>query len=304
MNLEEYFSTRRTLLELRLKRVPREVSEEEEIAEIVSYVLEGGKRLRGVLTLLFSEALGGDLEVALDAAVAVEMVHSASLVHDDIIDGDLFRRGKLAAWMKYGISKAILVPHLILSHAQLLVEKYGSEALHMTIEAWRNVTFGEYEDLVRGSHYIPSSYEKIASYKTGELFGVAAALGAIAAGRRDLKELARDYGFNLGFSFQVADDIVDLHKFLTGSLDLRTSPSLNSFIAWIYNGKPYGEVGDEEPLIRAFEKLNSTIESTIEKCSRLLKGIPETRYKRLLVELPKYATNKMLEEGGVVVNAY
>ena len=227
------------------------------------------------------------------------MVHSASLVHDDIIDGDTVRRGKPSAWLKYGISKALLVPHLLVSHAQIIIERYGMLALKLTIRTWKNVTLGEYKDVIRGSYYDKSAYPEIALRKTGALFGVAAALGAIAAKREDLIDKARMYGESLGFAFQVADDLVDLHMFLQGELDLRRSPSLNSFLAWVMDGEPYMSFRGDEVMYRALTKLVNIIDHA-EKCAIELSKYMKVKELSIIINnLPRYAVKRMLVEGGL-----
>jgi len=299
-NIVDYWISRKKLVDTKINDVIECMDVEREIKEIMKYIALGGKRLRGTLTLFFTEALGGNVEDGLDASVAIEFVHAASLVHDDIIDGDLIRRGKPTTWLRYGVSKAIIVPHILISKAQIMVEKYGMKALGLTIRAWFKVSLGEYEDIVRGSYYDPNAYERIAYLKTGALFGVAAALGAIAANvSEDFIEQARIYGEKLGVAFQVADDIVDLHKFLRGKLDLRTSPSLNSFIAWILDGKPYGDTIASEVISRAMIKLKNCIFEAIRAGENIVEVVKSEDLKRILEELPIYSVKKMLEEGGL-----
>lgn len=300
MEIRSYWTSRKELVDRRVKEIIDSMDVDPEIREIMSYAAFGGKRLRGTLTLLFAEALGSKIENALDASVAIEFVHAASLVHDDIIDGDVVRRGKPTTWLRYGISKAIIVPHILISKAQMLVEKYGMDAILLTVNAWYNVSLGEYEDIVRGAYYNPEAYRRIALLKTGALFGAAAALGAIVAkADKDIVKEAMEYGVKLGVAFQVADDIVDLYLFLKGKLNLRSSPSLNSFIAWILEGKPYGDSIGSEVMSKAIEKLRMCIGEVVRVTEKLVDVFEHSKLMGIIKELPRYAAVKMLEEGGL-----
>ncbi|MEB3825215.1 MAG: polyprenyl synthetase family protein, partial [Desulfurococcales archaeon] len=141
-----------------------------QVIEVQKYITEGGKRFRGFLTILTAKALGGSVEEALDAAVAIELVQAASLALDDIVDVDVIRRNKSASWIVHGVSKTVLVSVLIISVAQRIVEKYGFKAIMHVIRAWEQTTRGEVADSFLYPILKPEDYENVAIYKTGALF--------------------------------------------------------------------------------------------------------------------------------------
>lgn len=175
--------------------------------EAARYITGGGKRFRGFLVIVVCRALGGTVEDALEAAVAVELVHASSLALDDIIDADLYRRGKPSSWLTEGVSKTVMVSNLLVPMAQEIVYKaYGDKALALTVRAWLDTSRGEVLDAFTGD----ADYLETVRLKTGALFRLAAQLGAVAAGAWRLVEDLGGYGELLGIAYQVADDTVDL----------------------------------------------------------------------------------------------
>ncbi|MEM0354924.1 MAG: polyprenyl synthetase family protein, partial [Thermoplasmata archaeon] len=119
-----------------------------ELYDLVEYAVGEGKRLRGVILLLISEALEGDQKKALRLAVSAELGHSASLVHDDIIDKSVERRKKPTLWKKFGIEKAIILPHLLISDSLEIARREGEEFLRVGLETWSKASKGEYYDIL------------------------------------------------------------------------------------------------------------------------------------------------------------
>ncbi len=175
--------------------------------EAARYIVEGGKRFRGFLSIVVCVALGGSVEDAVEAAVAVELVHASSLALDDIIDADLYRRGRPASWLVNGVSKTVMVSNLLVPLAQEIVYRaYGGRALKLTVRAWLDTSRGEVLDA-----FTPDAdYLETVRLKTGALFRLAAQLGAAAAGAWGSVGEAGRYGELLGVAYQVADDAVDL----------------------------------------------------------------------------------------------
>lgn len=180
------------------------------------YEGNSGKGVRPAIALLCAEAAGAPAESAVPAAVAVELVHAFSLVHDDIIDLDERRRHRPALWKAYGTGPALLAGDalLALAVAQLagsgeamnylsraLVELVQGQTADMAFEdrPWRGpgaVTAGEYTEMTLG--------------KTGGLLGAAAATGVILGGRADLAPRLWEMGRELGVAFQLVDDILGI----------------------------------------------------------------------------------------------
>ncbi|MFC8525621.1 polyprenyl synthetase family protein [Nocardia sp. NPDC057227] len=177
----------------------------------------GGKAIRAALTLLSCEAADGDQEQAIVAAVAVELVHHASLLHDDIIDTDRFRRARPAAWVRFGTPAALLTGDALFFLAVELLTETGGRlattgvgALAKTV---RDLIHGEYTDSVTNGHNTTTvaEIEAVAAAKTAVLMARACALGAVAAGADDdtVTHLYR-FGHHLGLAFQYTDDLLGL----------------------------------------------------------------------------------------------
>jgi geranylgeranyl diphosphate synthase type I len=175
-----------------------------------------GKAIRPALTLLTAEAAGGSCETALPAAVAVELVHNHSLLHDDIIDGDLLRRHRPTAWSVFGVRPTILAGDALLTLAFDTLAAGGGpaqEALCLLSAAQQDLLDGQLADLEFESRRDVRLEECIsmARAKTGALLGCACALGQlVATADWTLIEHARAFGERLGLAFQLVDDILGI----------------------------------------------------------------------------------------------
>ncbi len=181
-----------------------------------------GKRVRGVLALATAAMLGGDADDALPLACAVEMVHAASLILDDLpsMDNATLRRGKATLHRVAGEANAILASVALLNAAFALVLESGTLGEKVRGEAARRLARAVGSDGLIGGQVVDlestgrrldlDALEFIHSHKTGALFIVAAELGALAAGgrARDIEALGR-YAKNLGLAFQITDDLLD-----------------------------------------------------------------------------------------------
>ena len=173
----------------------------------------GGKRLRPLLTVSAARLCGGGYENAHRLAAAVEFIHTATLLHDDVVDGSSLRRGKVAAHLIWGGASSVLVGDFLFSRAfELMVETDSIRALHILATASRVIAEGEVLQLTR-SHDLnldQATYLDIISAKTAELFAAATEAGAVAAGASDDEVAAlRRYGLNRGLAFQLVDDALD-----------------------------------------------------------------------------------------------
>jgi octaprenyl-diphosphate synthase len=173
----------------------------------------GGKRLRPLLTVAAARLAGGKDEACLKLAAAVEFIHSATLLHDDVVDGSERRRGKIAAHLIWGRSSAVLVGDFLFARAfELMVETGSLRALNILAHASSVIAEGEVLQLTR-AHDLDldqATYLQIIEAKTAELFAAAAESGAVSAGVEEAKIVAlRSYGLNLGLAFQLVDDALD-----------------------------------------------------------------------------------------------
>lgn len=176
----------------------------------LAQVVAGGKRLRARLVLRVAPAVGTDACTALAVAAAVELVHSASLLHDDVIDGGHLRRSLPAFWTRHGISASILVGDLLLCQAYDLLRRHApAEVLYSLVEHTREMCLAEVEqELVgRGQPVSWAEAERIARRKTGALFAFAA--HAAAGARGPLADALREAGYLAGTAYQLSDDWLD-----------------------------------------------------------------------------------------------
>jgi len=178
------------------------------------HVLEaGGKRLRPLLTILTARALGLAGEDVYPLACSLELLHSATLMHDDILDGAALRRGKPAAHTLFGNTHTILAGDVLLALANTMVASYGRPALTACLsEAILRTASGEIEEIahIRDIGLSLDGYMDIITGKTACLIQSACQAGAILAGASPaLIRAAGDFGLNLGVAFQLVDDVLD-----------------------------------------------------------------------------------------------
>ena len=172
--LSEYYNTVKIEFENHLKR---EISKEpQEIASILEKGVSGGKKLRPVLCKLVSDSLGGDTHLAFECGMALELIHSGALIHDDWIDGDKFRRAAPSLWNELGSRTAVLVADLMVAtgslHGAISIETGKSLA-----RCVRNLSEGAIADFTDKENYSESVYLHRIKRKTGALYSTAAELG-------------------------------------------------------------------------------------------------------------------------------
>ncbi len=191
-----------------------------QLREAMAYMLlSGGKRIRPVLTLCAAEACGGNIQTAIPAACAVEMIHTYSLIHDDLpsMDDDEFRRGQLTCHLKFDEATAILAGDALQARAFELLAECPAESVgpSVAVLAWasgpNNLVGGQVDDLA-GCHESPSleKLQHIHRRKTAALLIASLKLGGISAGTtpENLNRLEK-YGEKLGLAFQIVDDLLD-----------------------------------------------------------------------------------------------
>lgn len=176
----------------------------------------GGKGIRPSLAILSAEAAWADASVGVPGAVAVELVHNYSLIHDDIIDGDHERHHRPTVWSRWGIGMAIIVGDALetLAHQVLLgCGERGARAATALAEATAEMIAGQADDIAFEHRRDVTVDECMAmsAGKTGALLGCAASIGAILGGAPDATTRAlRDFGRHLGLAFQATDDLLGI----------------------------------------------------------------------------------------------
>ncbi|GHH65001.1 dimethylallyltransferase [Streptosporangium violaceochromogenes] len=177
----------------------------------------GGKAFRPALALLAAEAVGGDVAAALPAAVAVELAHNFSLLHDDVMDGDRTRRHRPTAWTVFGVSAAILAGDALLARAFDVLASGGHpsapEAARVFGVAIQELLEGQNADVDFERRHDVNLTEclSMAAGKTGALLGCACALGALyGGGGPEQVDRLRAFGKDLGLAFQLVDDLLGI----------------------------------------------------------------------------------------------
>lgn len=185
--------------------------------EPISYILElGGKRLRPVLTLLTTALFDGNYKNALDAALAIEVFHNFSLVHDDIMDDAPLRRGKTTVHEKWDINTGILSGDAMLINSYQYFESYPSEIFKKLVQLFSKTAIEVCEgqqydvDFETRDDVTIAEYLKMIEYKTAVLVASAMKMGAIIAKTSlENQNLVYEFGRNLGIAFQLQDDYLD-----------------------------------------------------------------------------------------------
>lgn len=186
------------------------------LSEALSHICQrGGKRMRPILMLLTAKNYGGVSSVTQYAAVGLELLHTASLVHDDVVDESGERRGQASVNATYNNKVAVLVGDYILSTALLKVAQTGNQRIiEYLAELGRTLAAGEILQLsnIQNQELSEEVYYQVIKQKTAALFEACAAIGAISAGASDEEiQKASEFGQTLGIMFQIRDDIFDYY---------------------------------------------------------------------------------------------
>ena len=187
------------------------------LSSALSFIKQkSGKRMRPILILLIAKSFGKISEVTQNAAVGLELLHTASLVHDDVVDESERRRGQASVNALYDNKVAVLVGDYILSTALLYVSHTHSESIvRYLAELGRTLSDGEILQLTNIRNQVISEevYFKVISQKTAALFEACCVIGASSSGATETQiEQARVFGRNLGIIFQIKDDIFDYYE--------------------------------------------------------------------------------------------
>lgn len=211
-NVEFYRGCFNSYLEKKIR-----TKEPQNLYDPIVYMMDlGGKRLRPILTLISTDVLGGKFEDALDAALAIEVFHNFSLVHDDIMDAAPLRRGAKTVHKKWDVNTGILSGDVMLINSYQYFESYPADLFKSLIQVFSKTAIevceGQQYDMdfeIRDDVTVPD-YVKMITYKTAVLVAAAMKMGAIIArSSKELQSAIYDYGINLGIAFQLQDDYLD-----------------------------------------------------------------------------------------------
>ena len=184
------------------------------VRQVAQYIVAaGGKRLRPALLLLAAGACGFRGEARLTLAAVVEFIHTATLLHDDVVDESQLRRGRRTANAAFGNAASVLVGDFLYSRAfQMMVELENMRVMHVLADATNAIAAGEVMQLMasRDPELDEARYLDVIRRKTAKLFEAAARLGGIlAGGPLAMEEGLAAYGMHLGTAFQLIDDVLD-----------------------------------------------------------------------------------------------
>jgi octaprenyl-diphosphate synthase len=262
------------------------------IRTVADYIIgSGGKRLRPALVLLSANAFGAQGEARHELAAVIEFIHTATLLHDDVVDESSLRRGRKTANAEFGNAASVLVGDFLYSRAfQMIVAAGSLRIMKVLADATNVIAEGEVLQLlnVHDADTDEESYLRVIRYKTAKLFEAATQVGAILGNAPAEAETAlAEYGMHLGTAFQLIDDVLDY----SGDL-LETGKNLGDDLA---EGKP------TLPLIHAMragtEADRARIRKAIEEGGKQdLEGVVETIHRTGALD---YARRRAREEASV-----
>jgi octaprenyl-diphosphate synthase len=295
------------------------------IRSIADYIVSaGGKRLRPLLVFLTYNALKNRASdhIAVDLAVTVELIHTATLLHDDVVDESDLRRGRPTANAEFGNAASVLVGDFLYSRAfQVMVATNDLRVLRIVSEATNRIAEGEVMQLmaIGNLDLSEAEYMNVIEAKTAKLFEAAGALGAIAAGADTKHEVVMaNYARRLGVAFQIADDVLDyrgdaevLGKSLgddlaEGKLTLpiilalaRSAPAQRDWLRSIIRNNRVTHEHDHLPKVLALLESCGALDSSMlaaekhaQAAAREIADLPDSRAKNWMLELCDYAIRR------------
>ncbi|MFP4654331.1 MAG: polyprenyl synthetase family protein [Methanohalobium sp.] len=258
-----------------------------QMKNVVSHVCNyGGKRIRPIILMLSSEICGGDSKDSINAALSVELMHSASLIHDDLIDGGIIRRGVSSAHKKFGHSAAMLCGDFLISKSIELMSAYGQKPITEFGQAGMSMAQGETIDI--GSE--DSGFEEVNYFdciykKTASLFAASASIGAYIGGADDeTAHKCRLYGEYMGTAYQIVDDLLEyLHE-----LDDKSSTRKSITLPQIYTK----QMSHDEAVKKTIDK----VEEYVGQAKGIIEAFESENGNNKLIQITNHITIDMLPE--------
>ena len=293
-DFQVYLKEKTDFFETELKKELKELSYPETIAKGMEYaILNGGKRLRPFLLFVTLELLNEDIKKGIKSAIALEMIHSYSLVHDDLpaLDNDDYRRGKLTTHKVFGEAEGILIGDSLLTYAfyvlsqknlELLSSKQIVNIISKTSEyaGINGMIGGQMIDIESENKKIGlETLKYIHSHKTGKLIKLPIEIACIIANvEKDKREVLEEYADLIGLAFQVKDDILDVEG---------TFEDL---------GKPVGSDVDLHkatyPSILGMEESKKILNDSVEKAKEIIKNKFGDEKGKVLISLADFIKNR------------
>ncbi|KAF3999695.1 octaprenyl diphosphate synthase [Glaciimonas immobilis] len=289
------------------------------VNQIAEYIISaGGKRLRPVLVLLIAQAFGYEGNKHHELAAVIEFIHTATLLHDDVVDESSLRRGRKTANALFGNAASVLVGDFLYSRAfQMMVDVKNARVMQIVADATNVIAEGEVLQLLNMHNPDVSEerYLAVIRSKTAKLFEAAAQIGAIIAGADDRAiDAAGEYGRSVGTAFQLIDDVLDY----SGNAedigknvgdDLREGKATLPLIYLMQHGTPEQralvrsciENGDEQHFDAilsaithsgALDYTRKEAQKSAQSATAALSLLPESDYKTALLQLAIFAVER------------
>ncbi|MBT5671017.1 MAG: octaprenyl diphosphate synthase [Betaproteobacteria bacterium] len=290
------------------------------IGEVARYTINsGGKRVRPILLMMAAASLGCTERKATQLAAAIEFVHTATLLHDDVVDSSSVRRGSPTANERFGNAAAVLVGDFLYSRAfQIMVDVGEAKVFRIMADATNDISEGEVLQLsnIKNIELTVASYFEIIHSKTSRLFEAASMLGGIIAGcESDIANNLGQYGAHLGTAFQIVDDILD-YDGIEANIGKKLGDDLSEgkvtlpMIHALENGSEAdvaamkaaiegsGQV-DLDSIIKIFRRLRSLeyarelAQREIEAAEESIANLPASTYKESMIEMAKQSASRV-----------
>ena len=289
------------------------------VRQVSEYIIQsGGKRLRPALVVLAANALGYEGALHHEMAAVVEFIHTATLLHDDVVDASDLRRGRDTANALFGNATSVLVGDFLYSRAfQMMVSATNMRVMEVLSDATNIIAEGEVLQLMNCNDpdIDEAAYLRVIRYKTAQLFEAAGRLGAIVNGApREVEDALGSYGMHLGTAFQIIDDVLDY----SGTTDLigknvgddlaEGKPTLPLLFAMKHGTPEEAEIirsAIREGDARNFQSILGIVQRTgalkhaqsqaqteSDLAQAALASIPGSQYKDALLELSAFAVNR------------
>ncbi|MCB1668639.1 MAG: polyprenyl synthetase family protein [Porticoccaceae bacterium] len=289
------------------------------VENIGQYIVDaGGKRLRPLLVLLASKACDYEGSQNRDLAAIIEFIHTATLLHDDVVDTSDLRRGRATANAKWGNAPSVLVGDFLYSRAfQMLVSIGSMPIMEIIADATNTISEGEVQQLINAGNPDTSeeSYNEVIYKKTARLFEAASHAGAILADTTvQQQDQLRRYGYHLGMAFQLMDDVLD-YRGNTEEMgknigdDLSEGKPTLPLIYVMKNGKNsdatliqdaikqcrtdrLAEIIDILTTSGALDYTTECARQHADKAADCLSLLPDSAYRQAMVDLAHFATSR------------
>lgn len=293
------------------------------IGTLVTHLINsGGKRLRPILLILSAKLCGNKTAKHIDLAACVELLHTATLFHDDVVDGSKLRRGRKTANELYGNSASVLVGDFLLAASFGIMADLGNmEVIKILSSTSSIITQGEVKQLMNKTNIevIEADYIDIITAKTAALFASTCRVGAVIAKKSStIKNNLESFGLNLGIAFQIADDTLDYvakneslgkkngDDFREGKVTLpiiltyqRANKEEKKYLEKLFEQEEKARNEKElASVIKLMEKYNAiddsikTAKKYSEKAKKSISKMPENKFKEAMIDILEFSVDR------------